>query len=154
MIEFAKAYQGEFLTETMLVEGVNDKEALVSEIAEFLAQLRPTRAYLSIPTRPPAKKWVEGPAEEINHRAYHILHERIDQVEYLIGYEGNAFASTGNVEEDLLSITSVHPMRKEAVSEFLARAGFDWSVVQRLITQDKLIEMEYEGMKFYMRRLH
>ena len=154
MIEFAKAYQGEFLTETMLVEGVNDSKVLVSEIAEFLAQLRPTRAYLSIPTRPPAKKWVEGPAEEIIHRAYHILHERIDQVEYLIGYEGNAFASTGNVEEDLLSITSVHPMREEAVSEFLARTGFDWSVVQRLITQDKLIEMEYEGMKFYMRRLH
>lgn len=63
-------------------------------------------------------------------------------------------SSTGNVEEDLLSITSVHPMREEAVSEFLARTGFDWSVVQRLITQDKLIEMEYEGMKFYMRRLH
>ena len=123
MIEFAKAYQGEFLTETMLVEGVNDSKVLVSEIAEFLAQLRPTRAYLSIPTRPPAEKWVEGPAEEIIHRAYHILHERIDQVEYLIGYEGNAFASTGNVEEDLLSITSVHPMREEAVSEFLREPG-------------------------------
>ena len=154
MLEFAKAYQGEFVTETMLIEGVNDSEPLLRDVADFLAQLRPSRAYLSIPTRPPAEKWVQAPGEEIINRAYHILHKRIDQVEYLIGYEGNTFSSTGNVEEDLLSITSVHPMREEAMDEFLARAGFDWSVVQRLITQDQLIEMDYEGRKFYMRKLH
>ena len=74
-------------------------------------------------------------------------------MEYLIGYEGNAFAFTGNVEEDLLSITSVHPMREDAVSEFLARAGGDWSVIHRLIAQERFIEMEYEGRKFYMRKL-
>jgi len=79
----------------------------------------------------------------------------VDQVvEYLIGYEGNAFAFTGNVEEDLLSITSVHPMREDAVSEFLARAGADWSVVHRLIAQDQLVESKYDGLTFYMRRLH
>jgi hypothetical protein len=77
----------------------------------------------------------------------------VDQVEYLIGYEGNAFAFTGNVEEDLLSITAVHPMRAEAVSEFLARAGTDWPVVRKLIAQSQLIEMEYDGRKFYMRKL-
>jgi len=44
-------------------------------------------------------------------------------VEYLIGYEGNAFAFTGNVEEDLLSITSVHPMREDAVKDFLKKAN-------------------------------
>jgi len=74
-------------------------------------------------------------------------------VEYLIGYEGNAFALTDNVEEDLLSITSVHPMREDAVSEFLARAKANWSVIHRLIAQERFIEMEYEGRKFYMRKL-
>ncbi|MFO8079490.1 MAG: hypothetical protein R6V07_04200 [Armatimonadota bacterium] len=37
----------------------------------------------------------------------------------LIGYEGNAFASTGNVAEDILSITAVAPMRREAVQDLL-----------------------------------
>ncbi|MBC7260504.1 MAG: radical SAM protein, partial [Chloroflexi bacterium] len=64
-----------------------------------------------------------------------------------------AFAFTGDVEEDLLSITAVHPMRQDAVSDFLAQAGADWSVVQTLIAQEKLIETEYGGQKFYMRRL-
>ena len=153
MLEFAKAYRGELATETMLVEGVNDSDDHVREVADFLARLKPARAYLAIPTRPPAEEWVRPPGEEGINRAYQILNEKTDQVEYLIGYEGNAFAFTGNVEEDLLSITAVHPMREEAVSEFLARARADSSIVRTLINQGQLIETEYEGRKFYMRKL-
>ena len=153
MLEFTKAYRGELATETMLVEGVNDGDDHVRELADFLARLKPARAYLSIPTRPPAEEWVRPPGEEAINRAYQTLSKRVDQVEYLIGYEGNAFAFTGSVEEDLLSITAVHPMREEAVSEFLEKAGADWPVVRKLIAQGQLIEMEYDGRKFYMRKL-
>jgi hypothetical protein len=73
-------------------------------------------------------------------------------VEYLIGYEGNAFAFTGNVKEDLLSITAGHPMREEAASDFLVQAGADWSAIRSLIEHRQLIETEYKGRKFYMRR--
>jgi wyosine [tRNA(Phe)-imidazoG37] synthetase (radical SAM superfamily) len=154
MFEFARAYMGELVTETMLVRTVNESEDSLSKIVDLLARLKPARAYLSIPTRPPAEEWAQPPQEEIINRAYHILHERIDQVEYLIGYEGNDFAFTGNVEEDLLSITAVHPMREEAVSNLLARAEADWSVIRSLIERNQLIETEYKGRRFYMRRLH
>jgi len=153
MLEFAKVYRGELVTETMLVEGINDSDALVSEVADFLSRFRPARAYLAIPTRPPAEEWVQPPSEETINRAYQILNEEIEQVEYLIGYEGNAFAFTGNVEEDLLSITAVHPMREEAVSEFLARARADWSTVYKLIGEDQFVETAYGGKRFYMRKL-
>jgi wyosine [tRNA(Phe)-imidazoG37] synthetase (radical SAM superfamily) len=153
MLEFTKAYRGELATETMLVEGVNDSDDHVREAADFLARLKPARAYLAVPTRPPAEEWVRPPGEEAINRAYQTLSKRVDQVEYLIGYEGNAFAFTGNVEEDLLSITAVHPMREEAVSKLLAKAGTDWPVVRKLIAQGQLIEMEYDGCKFYMRKL-
>jgi len=75
-------------------------------------------------------------------------------VEYLIGYEGNAFAFTGDVEDDLLSITSVHPMRDDAVDEFLARAEADWDVVHRLVAEEKLIETSYGDHRFYLRKLN
>jgi hypothetical protein len=81
------------------------------------------------------------------------LSESVDHVEYLIGYEGNAFAFTGDVEEDLLSITAVHPMREDAVREFLARADAGWPVVRWLIARDQLVEAEYDGHRFYMRKL-
>jgi wyosine [tRNA(Phe)-imidazoG37] synthetase (radical SAM superfamily) len=151
---FAGVFGGDLVTETMLVENVNDSDDHIRKVADFLARLQPSVAYLSIPTRPPAEEWVYSPSEEAINRAYQILSGRIDQVEYLIGYEGNAFAFTGNVEEDLLSITAVHPMREEAVREFLTRAKTDWSVVRNLVCKDRLIEMDYEGARFYMRRLH
>jgi wyosine [tRNA(Phe)-imidazoG37] synthetase (radical SAM superfamily) len=153
MLEFAGAYGGKPATETMLVEGVNDSDGHLKEVADFLAQLGPATAYLSIPTRPPAEKWVQPPSEEVINRAYQILSERVDQAEYLIGYEGNAFAFTGNVEEDLLSITAVHPMRDEAVNEFLARARADWPVVYKLIEENQLVETGYRGKRFYVRKL-
>lgn len=152
-LEFAREYGGELVTETMLVAGINDGEEHVGAIAAFLAHLQPDRAYLSIPTRPPAESWARAPDEQTVNRAYQILQKRVEQVEYLIGYEGNAFAFTGNVEEDLLSITAVHPMREDAVSAFLARAGANWGVVRRLMTQDQLVEAEYDGHQFYLRQL-
>jgi wyosine [tRNA(Phe)-imidazoG37] synthetase (radical SAM superfamily) len=150
--EFARSFEGELVTETMLVEGINSDAALVREVADFVARLRPSIAYLSIPTRPPAEEWVQPPGEDGVNRAYQILSAQVDGAEYLIGYEGNAFAFTGDVEEDLLSITAVHPMREDAVSDFLARAGADWSIVRSLVAQGQVVETEYKGKKFYVRK--
>jgi wyosine [tRNA(Phe)-imidazoG37] synthetase (radical SAM superfamily) len=118
-----------------------------------LASLRPSTAYLSIPTRPPAEKWVRAPDEQTLNRAYQILGEKVGRVEYLIGYEGNVFSFTGDVEEDLLAITAVHPMREDAVSAFLVRAGAEWAAVQRLVAEGELIEVEHGGHTFYLRKL-
>lgn len=153
MLEFATAFSGELATETMLVAGLNDSAALIEETAGFVARLQPDVAYLAIPTRPPAEVWVRPPAEAIINRAYQIFSDGVKRVEYLIGYEGNTFTFTGNVAEDLLSITAVHPMRAEAVRELLVRAGADWSAVDRLVGQDQLVETEYQGRTFYLRKL-
>ena len=154
MLEFARHYDGALMTETMLVEGINDGEEDLRGVADFLARLQPARAYVSIPTRPPAVPWAQPPGEAVINRAYQILSERVAHVEYLIGYEGNAFAFTGNVEEDLLSITAVHPMREDAVAAFLGRAGAVWDVVRRLVAQEQLVETEYGGHRFYLRKLN
>lgn len=153
MLDFACTYQGELVTETMLVAGVNTSEDHLRKVATFLERLRPATAYLAIPTRPPAEAWVRGPDEETIGRVYHVFDGVLSHVEHLIGYEGNAFASTGNVEEDLLSITAVHPMREEAVRRLLRQAGANWGVVRRLVAEDQLIEAKYEDTTFYMRKL-
>ena len=153
MVDFAGMYKGELATETMLIHGLNDSVEEAEKIADFLATLRPSRAYIAIPTRPPAEMWVKPADEQAINRAFQIFDGRLDHVEYLIGYEGNAFAFTGNVEEDLLSISSVHPMREEGVAGLLSKAGSDWSVVRKLLDEQRLIELEYGGNKFYMRRL-
>ena len=44
-------------------------------------------------------------------------------------------------------------LKEEAVRDFLTRAKADWAIIHKLIDQAQLIEMEYGGKKFYMRRL-
>jgi len=153
VLEFGRDYAGTLATETMLVAGLNDGERDLRQVAGFLARLRPATAYLSIPTRPPAEVWAHAPGEEALNRAYQILSEKVGQVEYLIGYEGDAFAFTGSVEEDLLSITAVHPMRGDAVRAFLARAGADWLTVRGLVERNQLVETVYEGRRYYGRKI-
>jgi wyosine [tRNA(Phe)-imidazoG37] synthetase (radical SAM superfamily) len=153
MRAFREVFRGELTTETMLVKGINDGDDEIARITGFLGELRPDKAYLAVPTRPPTEDWVEPPDEETLNRAYQSFAKRLDDVEYLIGYEGDAFAFTGNVEEDLLSITSVHPMREDAVETLLKRAEADWSYVDDLIQEGKLIQLDYLGRRFYMRRI-
>lgn len=117
-----------------------------------LAEVQPAKAYLSVPTRPPAERWALSPSEERINQAYQIFREKLEQVELLVGYEGDLFTYTGDVEHDLLGISSVHPMRESAVKNFLEQAQKSWEVVRRLIDQGLLVETEYEGIKFYLRR--
>ena len=84
--------------------------------------------------------------------AYQIFSKRLSSVEYLTGYEGNAFALTGNVENDLLSLTSVHPMREDTVMELLRKADIGWQVIEKLVKDGSLVETEYQERKFYVRK--
>jgi wyosine [tRNA(Phe)-imidazoG37] synthetase (radical SAM superfamily) len=152
-LAFSQAFGGELVTETMLVQGVNDTGEALEATAAFLGRLRPAASYISVPIRPPAESWVRPPDEARLHRAYQLFSERVPRVEYLIGYEGNAFAFTGDAAADLLSITAVHPMRKDAVQALLEQAGADWGVVDRLLARLLLVEVPYEGERFFQRRL-
>ena len=151
--DFAEIYPGELTTETMLIQGINDGFEEVEKVATFIADINPDKAYIAIPTRPPAEKWVKPPEESIINQTYQVFKEKIKQVEYLIGYEGNAFSSTGNIEHDLLNITSVHPMREDAVKQLLDKTGSNWHSIEKLIEKGKLKETEYRGKKFYIRKL-
>jgi len=153
MLEFKAIFKGEIITETMLLKGMNDSYEEIRKIADFLKLLKPTKSYISIPTRPTAVKGILPASDEALNIAYQIFTQNVDNVEYLIGYEGNEFGFSGNVEEDLLGITSVHPMREEAVREYLKKAGADWRVITDLIQRGSLIELKYQGKNFYMRKL-
>ena len=152
MLGFARSFRGELTSETMLIRGVNDDTREVAKIASYLAELKPAKAYLAIPTRPPAEPVNPADGRSIN-AAYQTFSEKLNTVEYLVGYEGNAFASTGNATDDLLSITAVHPMREEAVAELLNRLGTSHETVQELINKGSLVQLEYQGRKFYARKL-
>ena len=151
--EFSQGFNGELVTETMIIERVNDPIERIEETANFIAMIKPKKSYISIPTRPPAEHWVKPSKEDIIVRTYNIFKEKGIDVEYLVGYEGNAFAYTGDIEEDILSITSVHPIREDGMRELLKKSGHNWDIVEKLISDNKIVKIEYKNKWFYIRNL-
>ena len=153
MLSFASSFQGTLATETMLVEGINDGDANADALGGFLERMAPSRAYLSVPTRPPAEPGAKPPQAQRLNRFFQIVRQYVDNLELLSGYEGDAFAFTGHLAEDLLSIAAVHPLRESAVQALVERSDEDWSVVEKLVSDGLLIRTVFAGHWFYVRRL-
>ncbi len=150
---FSKKYQNYFVTETMLVKGFNDSIEEIKSISKFIGGLTPDTAYISVPTRPPAEDFVVSPDEKRINEAFQIFNSAGINTELITGYEGNEFSATGNLPEDILNITAVHPMRNDAVVELVQRDNGDWKDVKYLVDSGKLIKSEFEGNIFYLRNL-
>mgnify|MGYP000879229868 FL=1 len=61
IMNFSSAYSGRLFTETMMVRGFNDSAENVTAMAGMINELKPENAYLSVPTRPPAEKFLKPP---------------------------------------------------------------------------------------------
>jgi wyosine [tRNA(Phe)-imidazoG37] synthetase (radical SAM superfamily) len=151
MLAFSSQFSGELVTETMLVAGVNDSPDAILNLAEFLSELKPAKAYLSIPTRPPAEGWVSCPTGESLTRSVQILSGVIPTVELLSEEPEAPFISTGDLAGDILSISAVHPLKEEALREMVERAGADWAIVEELVASQKVKRISYLGSSYYLR---
>lgn len=151
MQQFANEFAGTLTTETMLVRGVNVSPESVEATARFIATLRPSTAYIAIPTRPTAEHEAQPPDEAVITQAWAIFASHLARVELLTGFEGTSFGSTGDAEADVLATTAVHPMRTEQIEELLRRDGSDWEVIESLLQRGTLREVEYRGHRFYVR---
>ena len=152
MLDFAHSFRGALTTETMMLQGINDDYEELVRLADFLYKLEPSKAYLAVPTRPTAEKKVAGVSQDVLDSAYSILSSRLDRVELLTNSESDDFIVTGNLEQQLLAITSVHPMKEESVVNILDKAGAGWDVVAKLIANGSLVELVYGDSKYYRGR--
>jgi wyosine [tRNA(Phe)-imidazoG37] synthetase (radical SAM superfamily) len=151
--EFAATFDGMFVTETMLVKGINDSLESLSKTAQFIGEIHPCKSYILAPTRPPAEKSVEAPSEEVLNTAYQIYSSLLEKVELIVHNEGMDFSYSSDVEKELLSILAVHPMRKDAVEEFLSRSYANWDLIDNLIFKEQLKEVSYSDNTFLIKNI-
>lgn len=111
-------------------------------------------SYLAIPTWPPAQQWIEPASAERLNLACQTLVAKSISIELPVRYEGNSFGYAGKAEGEILSITSVHPMREEAIGKFLDRVGTERELVDKLLKLGRRDELEYQGKIFYLRRFN
>jgi wyosine [tRNA(Phe)-imidazoG37] synthetase (radical SAM superfamily) len=149
--EFSSLYNGVLITETMLLDTINDSPEELFSTASFAARLHPRKSYIAVPVRPPAAQRARPATPYGLATAYSLFTSNSINTELLISEEGNDFASTGSVARDLLSITSVHPMRRSAVEAFLRKNDGNWSMVESLMNSGDLKQVEYEGKRYFIR---
>ena len=153
IIDFSTQYDNILYTETMLIHQINDSLDELEKIAEFIAQINPVKSFLSIPTRPPSESWVKPASEETLVSAFQLFSSYGIPTEYLMEYEGDDFTYSGNAEQELLSILSVHPMRKEAVEQFLKKANESWILIERLIKNQQIVKHRLNNHTYFSKKL-
>lgn len=153
LLEFSSIFKNDLVTETMLVDRLNDSESSIKKVSEFIKILNPVQSYILVPTRPPAESWVKPSRHENLNSAFQIFDAAGIPTELVTGYEGNKFSDTGDAEKDILNITAVHPLREEAVDEILRNDNSDWSLIDRLLLDEEIVQTSYDGYKYYLRNL-
>lgn len=149
--KFRKKYSGILVTETMLISGLNDQRRSFLHLCDYLNELQPSKAYLSIPTRPPAEAGVKIPKPETLQEILQIGAERLPFMDLLFETEVGDFVSTGDLAEDIRSITAVHPLREEALRQMVTRAGGEWKVVEDLMAAGEVYNIVHQSERFYLR---
>ncbi len=151
---FASEYKGILCTETMLVKGINDSVDNVTNLANLISGINPAKAYLAIPIRPPAITSVKPPDTEFLNLAWNIFNKKHITTEFLTGFEGTDNGFTGNIYNDILNITAVHPLREDSLLTLIKNNSSDIQVLKSLISQRLIKVTSYEGQKYYLREYH
>jgi wyosine [tRNA(Phe)-imidazoG37] synthetase (radical SAM superfamily) len=153
MLLFKDEFEGTLCTETMLINCLNDTTDVLEATSDLIADISPSRAYLSIPVRPPAEGWALPPDAEHIILALTIFMERGLKSEMLTSIGEGRFSLAGDVETEILRITSVHPMDKRSLGDLLKTAHKDWTLVDELMDRGELISLKLGNEVFYMRNL-
>ena len=152
LITFSKEFKGLLVSETMLVEGVNDNAKDVLQTATLVSSVNPYIAYISVPTRPPALNLDGPPNELIVNEAYQIFSDKGINTELILGFEGTHTGFTGNALEDIINICSVHPIREDTMQELLKKNQVDQTILETLLYNKYVQKIEYNSNTFYIRK--
>ena len=144
LIAFRKEYQGKLWVEVMLVQGLNDSELALRDIANALARIQPDEVHIVLPTRPPVETWVQPADEEGLARARAILGD----IAHVLHPGSGSFHLSGNesLMEDVVGIITRHPMRESQLIETLHQ----WSPGD---IADTMLELERSGKAQIVERL-
>ena len=147
---FRDEYGGRLITETMLVESVNDSPKDLEEIARIIAEAKPAKAYIAVPVRPPAEPWVKPASTKTLIALYAMLKDKNIEAEILSKPEPPPPPPLQeNPVEHIAAILAVHPLRKTIVEKMLRERSLDVEeAIRELIEKHCITETVFEGEVF------
>ncbi len=98
--------------------------------------------------------YIKPPDTEKLNQAWQVFHDMHINTELLTGFEGADTGYTGNIYDDILNITAVHPLREDALFDLLKKDKAVMNSVTSLINQQLIRQVNYNGNKYYLRYYH
>jgi wyosine [tRNA(Phe)-imidazoG37] synthetase (radical SAM superfamily) len=116
---FRKEYRKRLWIEVMLIDGVNDSDDALRDLADVLTRIGPDEVHLNIPVRPPTEHWVKPPSPDRLSRAQEIL----GKVASLIAPRNEAWElpDGDSVTDVVVSMIMRHPVTEKELLDALAR---------------------------------
>ncbi|MFN2138693.1 MAG: radical SAM protein [Candidatus Promineifilaceae bacterium] len=149
LIAFREVYDGKLWIELMLLDGINDSEASLREIANLLKRIAPDEVHINLPTRPPAETWVKPAGTAAIVRAQAILSD----VARVVHPASGAFDLSGctSIVDAILAIITRHPMSENELQEALAIYAPDQAktVLAELRESGRAQVVERYGVRFW-----
>jgi wyosine [tRNA(Phe)-imidazoG37] synthetase (radical SAM superfamily) len=146
---FRQTYSGKLWIELMLIQGMNDTEEALQELALVLKAIQPDQVHIILPLRPPAEAWVRPSDEAGLRRAEEIL-GRVVPVAVPAASEGRA-ARLGDLAETVLSVVTRHPMQEEELRMLLSRWSADevHAALDDLASRREVQAVERDSLRFW-----
>jgi len=119
LVAFRKEYKHKLWIEVMLVQGLNDSEAALKQIAAWMEEIQPDKVHIVQPTRPPVEIWVKPPDKAGLSRAQAVLGKVAKLLMPAMG--SFEFGSEDNLVEAIVGIIIRHPIRESELVESLEK---------------------------------
>jgi wyosine [tRNA(Phe)-imidazoG37] synthetase (radical SAM superfamily) len=148
---FAADFKGKLITETMIIPGLNDSFDEVYGTSNFLKEIPVEKAYISSPVRPPTEKWIEPASKRSMRTIYRIMNDVLDNVELLNVPEEPELSRCVDLEEEILAITSVHPMSEVKLIPLIEDLGCGKKTLESMVERG-LIDRVYYDDQIYLKR--
>ena len=149
LIEFGRVYPGHLWVEVMLLQGLNDSETALQDIATILRQVAPDEIHINLPTRPPVETWVEPADDEGLLRAHAILGD----VARVLHPAQGTYDLTGHatIIDAVVAVITRHPMSETDLRAAIGQAapGQADEVLAELAASDQAQVVDRFGVRFW-----
>jgi wyosine [tRNA(Phe)-imidazoG37] synthetase (radical SAM superfamily) len=149
LIAFSREYLGALWPEVMLIQGLNDYEQALRDLAKVFKKMAPDEVHINLPTRPPVETWVKASDDESVLRALAILGEAARVMHPVEGTFD--LGEVENVVDAVIGIITRHPMREDQLMQTLSRWSADKvsQVLVDLVNDRRAQSIERYGIRFW-----
>lgn len=147
LLAFCKEYKGQLWLEVMLMAGVNDDVASLTQYANLLKQLKYDRLYINTPVRPPAEAY----ASAISHEAMELAVEILGGISIELMTSLEYHSDIKDDYEAIISLIRRHPMNQHELDLFLTsrKAAHMTKLLDRLMHDPMVEVITYKGYTTY-----